>query len=57
MDHSLPGMGGALPAMEDSIDPNKAESELLKERIMAHLEADQEKAAGAFALWLSRRDA
>lgn len=57
VDHSLPGMGGALPAMEDSIDPNKAESELLKERIMAHLEADQEKAAGAFALWLSRRDA
>ncbi|MCB0361542.1 MAG: flagellar M-ring protein FliF [Bdellovibrionales bacterium] len=56
VDHSLPGMGGALPVLEDSIDPNKAESELLKERIMAYLEADQEKAAGAFALWLSRRE-
>lgn len=57
VDNSLPGMSGALPIMNDSIDPNKAESELLKERIMAHLEQDQEKAAGAFALWLSKRDA
>lgn len=56
VDNSLPGMSGALPIMNDSIDPNKAESELLKERIMAHLEQDQEKAAGAFNLWLSKRD-
>lgn len=55
-DNSLPGMSGALPVLEESLDPDKAESELLKERIMALLENDQEKAAGAFNLWLSRRD-
>jgi flagellar M-ring protein FliF len=56
VDNSLPGMSGALPVLEDSIDPDKAESELLKERIMALMEKDEEKAAGAFSLWLSRRD-
>jgi len=56
VDNSLPGMSGALPQLEDSIDPDKAESELLKERIMALMERDEDKAAGAFSLWLSRRD-
>lgn len=56
VDNSLPGMSGALPVLDESIDPNKAESELLKERIMSYLDSDQEKAAGAFSLWLSRRD-
>lgn len=56
VDNSLPGMSGALPVLEESIDPDKAESELLKERIMALMESDEEKAAGAFSLWLSRRD-
>ena len=54
---TLPGMSAALPVLEESLDPNKAESELLKERIMSLIERDQEKAAGAFSLWLVRKDA
>lgn len=57
VDNSLPGMSGALPVLEESLDPDKAESELLKERIMNLMELDSEKAAGAFSLWLSRKDA
>jgi flagellar M-ring protein FliF len=57
VDNSLPGMSGALPVLEESLDPDKAESELLKERIMNLMELDTEKAAGAFSLWLSRKDA
>src|SRR5690606_26034074 len=56
VDNSLPGMSGALPVLEESIDPDKAESELLKERIASIMENDEEKAAGAFSLWLSRKD-
>ncbi|MGZ3721473.1 MAG: flagellar M-ring protein FliF C-terminal domain-containing protein, partial [Bdellovibrionales bacterium] len=56
VDNSLPGMSGALPVLEEALDPDKAESELLKERIMNLMELDSEKAAGAFSLWLSRRD-
>ena len=56
VDSTLPGMQGALPVLQESIDPDKAESELLKERIMGILTVDEEKAAGAFSLWLSRRD-
>jgi flagellar M-ring protein FliF len=56
VDNSLPGMSGALPVLEESIDPDKAESELLKERIASIMEGDEEKAAGAFSLWLSRKD-
>lgn len=57
VDNTLPGMSGALPVLEESLDPDKAESELLKERIMNLMELDTEKAAGAFSLWLSRKDA
>ena len=57
VDNALPGMSGALPVLEESLDPDKAESELLKERIMNLMEVDNEKAAGAFSLWLSRKDA
>lgn len=56
VDNTLPGMSGALPVLEDSLDPDKAESELLKDRIMALMEKDEEKAAGAFSLWLVRKD-
>lgn len=56
VDHTLPGMSSALPVLEESIDPNKAESELLKEKIMGLIERDSEKSANAFGLWLSRRD-
>lgn len=57
VDNSLPGMSSALPILEESLDPDKAESELLRERIMTLMEKDEEKAAGAFSLWLIRRDA
>lgn len=56
VDNSLPGMTGALPTLSESIDPKKAESELLKERIVTLIDQDVEKAAGAFSLWLVRRD-
>ncbi len=56
VDNSLPGMSSALPVLEESLDPHKAESELLRERIMSLMERDEEKAAGAFSLWLIRRD-
>ena len=56
VDNTLPGMSNALPVLEESLDPDKAESELLKERIMGIMDSDQEKAAGAFSLWLVRRD-
>ncbi len=57
VDGTLPGMSSALPIMEESLDPDKAESELLRERIMTLMEKDEEKAAGAFSLWLVRKDA
>ncbi|MBT4763308.1 MAG: flagellar M-ring protein FliF [Bdellovibrionaceae bacterium] len=56
VDNSLPGMSGALPVLEESLDPEKAESELLKERILNILEKEEEKAKGAFSLWLVRKD-
>jgi flagellar M-ring protein FliF len=56
VDNSLPGMSAAMPVLEESLDPDKAESELLKERIMQIVKKDEEKAAGAFSLWLIRRD-
>jgi flagellar M-ring protein FliF len=56
VDNSLPGMSSALPVLEESLDPDKAESELLKDRIMTLMEKDEEKSAGAFSLWLVRRD-
>lgn len=56
VDNSLPGMSGALPMLEESIDPDKAESDLLKERIMTLIDKDQKKAASALGLWLVRRN-
>ncbi len=56
VDNSLPGMSGALPVLEESLDPEKAESELLKERILNIVEKEEEKAKGAFSLWLVREN-
>jgi flagellar M-ring protein FliF len=56
IDNALPGMSAAMPVLEEPVDPEKAESEILKERIMSLMEEDVEKAAGAFSLWLVRRD-
>lgn len=56
VDNTLPGMSAALPVLQESIDPEKAESELLKDRIMATMTKDEEKAANAFGMWLVRKD-
>lgn len=56
VDSTLPGMGSALPVMEESMDPEKAESELLKDRIIGLMQKDQDKASSAFGLWLVRKD-
>ncbi len=56
VDNTLPGMSSALPVLQESIDPEKAESELLKDRIMSLMQKDEEKAANAFGMWLVRRD-
>lgn len=56
VDNTLPGMSSALPILQESIDPDKAESELLKDRISALMERDEEKAASAFGMWLVRKD-
>ena len=56
VDNSLPGMTAALPVLEESIDPDKAESELLRERIMAIMENDEEKVSSAFGMWLVRKE-
>lgn len=56
VDQTLPGMSSALPVLEQSIDPDKAETELLKDRIMAIMETDEEKAQNAFGMWLVRKD-
>ncbi|MBK9292860.1 MAG: flagellar M-ring protein FliF [Oligoflexia bacterium] len=57
VDNSLPGMSGALPMLEETIDPDKAESELLKERIITLVQADNLKATYALNQWLEERKA
>ncbi len=56
VDSALPGMTSAMPILEEPVDPEKAESEILRERIMAIMDEDEDKASGAFSLWLVRRD-
>ncbi len=56
VDNSLPGMGGVLPILQESVDPEKAESELLKDRIINLMQKDEEKAASAMNMWVSRKD-
>lgn len=56
VDNTLPGMSSALPVLEEAIDPDKAESELLRDRVMSIMTQDEEKAANAFGMWLSKRD-
>ena len=56
MEDGLPGMGGAIPALEKSLDPEKAETELLKEKIIDLFTRDEEKGVSAVNEWLKRRD-
>ncbi len=57
IDNSLPGMNGALPLLEETLDPDKAESELLKERILSIITSDSKKAAFALNQWVDERRA
>lgn len=56
VDSTLPGMSSALPVLQESVDPEKAESELLRDRILGIMTKDEEKAANAFGMWLVRKD-
>lgn len=56
VDNTLPGMSKALPTLEEAIDPDKAECELLKDRILNLIENGPDKAADAFNLWLVRKE-
>ncbi len=56
VDNSLPGMGVMLPIMQESVDPEKAESELLKDRIMNLMAKDEEKATSAIGMWVARKE-
>ncbi len=56
VDNTLPGMSSALPVIQESVDPEKAETELLKDRIIGLMGRDEEKAASAFGMWLVRKE-
>ena len=56
VDSTLPGMSSALPVLEQNIDPEKAEAELLRDRIMSIVENESEKAAGALSMWVAKRE-
>ena len=56
VDNSLPGMNGVLPILHESVDPEKAESELLRDRIMNLIDRDEEKASSAINMWVSRKE-
>lgn len=56
VDSSLPGLGNILPILQESIEPEKAESELLKDRILSLITRDEEKAASAINAWVAKKD-
>ncbi|MCS6838205.1 MAG: flagellar basal-body MS-ring/collar protein FliF [Bdellovibrionaceae bacterium] len=56
VDTALPGISSALPVLDQAIDPEKAEAELLRDKIMSIVESDAEKASGALSLWLAKRE-
>lgn len=56
LDNSLPGLGNIMPMLQDAVDPEKAESELLKDRIMTLITNDEEKASSAINAWVSKKE-
>jgi len=56
VDGALPGMSSALPILEESLDPDKAESELLKEKILSLVDQNGKKASNALSLWLVKKE-
>lgn len=49
---SLPGLEDAVPGMVDQIDPEKIESEMVKEKIITLVDANPQKAALILKDWL-----
>ena len=56
VDNSLPGLSNVMPILQESVDPEKAESELLRDRIISLIQQDEEKATSAVNMWLVRKD-
>jgi DNA modification methylase len=56
IDSSLPGLGNILPILQESVEPEKAESELLKDRIISLINKDEEKAASAINAWVAKKE-
>lgn len=56
VDNTLPGLSGVLPILQESVDPEKAESELLKDRILTLMQKDEEKASSAINMWVARKE-
>jgi len=52
IDKALEGLDTSIPMFDEAIDPEKAESELLKEKIMSLIEGDPYKATQAITEWL-----
>lgn len=49
---SLPGLEDAVPGMPDQIDPEKIESEMVKEKVITLVDANPQKAALILKDWL-----
>ncbi len=56
MEDGLPNINGVIPSLERTLDPDKAETELLKEKIIDLFQEDEEKGVSAVNEWLRRRD-
>lgn len=56
VDNSLPGLSNVLPILQESVDPEKAESELLRDRIVTLMQKDEEKAGNAINMWVTRKE-
>ena len=52
----LPGMEDAMPSMPDQVDPEKIESEMVKEKIVALIDANPQKAALILREWVLGND-
>lgn len=48
----LPGLEDAIPAMPDQLDPDKIESEMVKEKIVSLVDSNPQKAALVLKDWL-----
>lgn len=53
---ALPGMEDAMPTMPDQVDPEKIESEMVKEKVVALIDANPQKAALILRDWILGND-